>query len=165
MDLETVKQFFDSCHEAKRITELMPQLPSGLSARHIHVIDVIQRLSQKNSAVKVSDVSQELQVTRPSITRLINDLEQLQVVTKTPDHTDKRIIWLQLTPLGEQYYDFYIDKYHNWVAVQLAPIAQEQLNMAAQAIHQAYQILNSSQMDMSERPSSLKHNGGTTQNE
>lgn len=90
-------------------------------------------------------------------------MEQLQVVTKTPDHTDKRIIWLQLTPLGEQYYDFYIDKYHNWVAVQLAPIAQEQLNMAAQAIHQAYQILNSSQMDMSERPSSLKHNGGTTQ--
>lgn len=37
--------------------------------------------------------------------------------------------------------------------------------MAAQAIHQAYQILNSSQMDMSERPSNLKHNGGTTQNE
>ena len=73
MDLETVKRFFDSCHEAKRITELMPQLPSGLSARHIHVIDVIQRLSQKNSAVKVSDVSE-------------NDLAAMMVGHQTKHH-------------------------------------------------------------------------------
>lgn len=37
MDTTVVKSFLDTCHKAKRIAELMPELPCGMTPRHVHV--------------------------------------------------------------------------------------------------------------------------------
>lgn len=47
MDISSVKQLLESCHNAKRITELMPKLPAGMTPRHIHVIDAICEIEKK----------------------------------------------------------------------------------------------------------------------
>ena len=47
MEIKDVKLFLDSCHAAKRIVELMPKLPKGLTPRHIHVIEAIWQISQE----------------------------------------------------------------------------------------------------------------------
>ena len=65
MEIKDVKLFLDSCHAAKRIVELMPKLPKGLTPRHIHVIEAIWQISQEYGTVKISDVSLFLRVTRP----------------------------------------------------------------------------------------------------
>lgn len=45
MEISDVKKFLSACQEAKRITELMPPLPKGMSPRHIYVIDAVFQLS------------------------------------------------------------------------------------------------------------------------
>ena len=148
MELQLIKDFLDARHEVKRIDELMPTLPKGMTPRHMRIIDIIYQRSQRAEGVKVSDVSKTLQVTKPSITKLINELEQLGVVQKNPDAQDKRVIWLQLTDLGLSYHNFYVQQYHNWLAIQLEGVKPEHLQITAQTIQQVSRILRTAEMNL-----------------
>lgn len=63
----------------------------------MHVIDAVQDLGQSNKTVKVSDISVYLNVTRPSITKLVNEPEKMDVVQKIPDEEDGRGIRVRQT--------------------------------------------------------------------
>ena len=132
-----LKAFIDACMTAKRIVDTMPQLPQGLKPRHIHVIDIIQQTNAARGKVQVSDISRQLQVTMPSVTRLVNELEQLGVVLKRPDQEDGRGVVLFLTELGETYYQTYVTEYYADLARRLEPIEPEALAQAAEIIERA----------------------------
>lgn len=38
MDIELTRKFLDSCHEARRIVELLPNLPPRIKPRHVRII-------------------------------------------------------------------------------------------------------------------------------
>ena len=147
MEITVVKEFVDACHQAKRITELMPELPKGMSPRHIHVIDAVRDLGQSNKTVKVSDISAYLNVTRPSITKLVNELEKMDVVQKIPDEEDGRVIRVRLTDLGEEYYDFYVRRYHSWLAEKFTDISPEDFRTTVRTVRQVYQIMSTNRME------------------
>ena len=159
IQVEEMKRFLDACHKAKRIVEMMAELPEGMTPRHVHVIDAIYRLERTGKMVKVSDVSEYLEVTKPSITRLIRDLEALGVVSKNADTQDKRIIWLKLTDLGYKYYDFYIRRYFTWIGRQLEGIEPEELLTAADTIERVYGILSRCSMNNAEEMQEDEKNG------
>ena len=143
MEISYVKDFLSACQDAKRITELMPPLPKGMSPRHIYVIDAVFQLSQCQEKVMVSDVSRLLGVTRPSIPQVIQAMEKLKVLTKIPDQEDKRIVHIALTPLGKEYYDFYVGGYHSWLAGNFQDISPEDLSVAASTIYRVLEIMKS----------------------
>lgn len=92
MDTALIKDFFDCCREAKKILELLPPLPQGLTPRHIQIIDTISQLEEKNGLVKISDISTALHVTRPSITRLVSELAAAGYAQKAGSATDGRVL-------------------------------------------------------------------------
>jgi len=148
MKVESVSELLGACHEARRIVELMPKLPKGMKASHIHVIDIICQLQQKNGSVRVSDIGAALHVTNPSITRLVNELVELKAVKKVQSEEDKRVFTLSLTPLGQQYYRKYLEDYHRELANQLDSISEEDMATAARVIHEAYRILSDGNMKL-----------------
>lgn len=147
MDISVIKNFLTACHEAKRITELMPPLPEGMTARHIYVIDAVWQCKQEKNLVKVSDVSDYLRVTRPSITKLIQELETLQVIEKFPDANDKRVVLLQLTDLGLQYYKFYVEQYQSWLYEKLKDIRPEDFQVTIGTIDRVYSVMRMYKME------------------
>jgi len=64
--------------------DLMPDLPKGIKSRNIHVLDSIVILRGKIECVRVSDISDWLKITMPSIALLVNDLEQKVGLSKRP---------------------------------------------------------------------------------
>ena len=112
MKQKTFRRLLDACFVAKRITETMQDLPKGFKPRHMHVIGAIYELGENSGEVRVSDVSAQLQVTTPSVTKLINELEGYEVVEKYNLMGDKRVTLLRLTSKGEAYYKHYIEHYH-----------------------------------------------------
>ena len=136
MEIEAVQELMAACHEAKRITELLPKLPKGMTPRHIGVIDVC-----------VSAVSARLGITRPSVTRLIGELEQLGAVGKQADTNDKRVVWVSLTALGQQYYDFYVFGYHSFLAECFEELDPADLCTTAETIRRVYQIMRKRPME------------------
>jgi DNA-binding MarR family transcriptional regulator len=145
MDTALIKDFFDCCREAKKILELLPPLPQGLTPRHIQIIDTISQLEEKNGLVKISDISTALHVTRPSITRLVSELAAAGYAKKAGSATDGRVTYVALTNKGKSCCDFYVKRYHNWVSSQLTGIEPDDLICAAKTIRSFYAALKNSE--------------------
>ena len=141
MEIEQVRRFMEACHESKKIIGRFPKLPKCLSQRHIKALSAIQEQKEKNGMVKISDVSKSMGGTSPSITKLLHQLEQAGAIQKKQDETDKRVIWLEITPLGKTYYDFYCSQYHAWLGKVLQEIPEADIEVTIRTIHRAYEIL------------------------
>jgi len=142
MKAESASELLGACQEAKRISDLMPKLPKGMKASHIHIVDIIFQLQQTNGTVRISDIGTALHVTRPGITRLVNELVDLKAVRKIQSSEDKRVFTVSLTALGQKYYKKYLEEYHHEVAERLSEISEEDIKTAARVIHDAYRILS-----------------------
>lgn len=141
MEDKQIRAFLNACQKAKRIFDLMPKLPSGMVPRHIFVIEAIAQLSEKSDNIKVSDISELMKVTKPGITKIISELEQMGAVQKIQHATDKRIYLLSLTDLGKQYEQFYVRGYHQWLASHMDDISSDDLQTTIRTIETIYQIM------------------------
>lgn len=148
MKSENVSELIGACYEARRIIELMPRLPEGMKPSHIHVMDMISQLQQKKGAVRISDIAAALHVTNPGITRLVNELTEMNAVKKMQDSKDKRVFTVSLTPLGQKYHKKYLEEYHNEMAGKLSDIPEKDIRTAAGVIHEAYRILSDGNMKL-----------------
>jgi len=134
-------ELLDVCFLAKKITELMPALPDGMKPRHIHVIEIIFLSMEKKEAIRVVDVSHSLNITMPSVTKLIQELQEKQVITKLEDEKDKRSFVLSLTPLGLSYYEIYIRKYHQLLIELLSPIDEPDCQISISTLRKMYDVM------------------------
>ena len=132
MNVTSLKNLLDACFLAKRIVETLPELPKHMKLRHIHVLNVIHEMHQQHGLCRVSDVSRELCVTMPSVTRLVQELEQLGMLRKQPDKEDGRITLLALTEVGAECVQRYVTQLQSAWAKTLDRVPDEQ---AASAIH------------------------------
>ena len=65
MKTESIKALLDARYPAKRIRELLPALPDGVSPSLIQYLDVIEHLQRRNVCVKISDISDALNIPPP----------------------------------------------------------------------------------------------------
>lgn len=135
-----------ACHEAKRITELLPKLPKGMTPRHIGVIDAIHGLSREGD-VCVSAVSARLGITQPQCDPPDWGVGAACAVGKQVDTNDKRVVWVSLTALGQQYYDFYVFGYHSFLAECFEELDPADLCTTAETIRRVYQIMRKRPME------------------
>ena len=75
MDINTIKALFDAFYQAKRIRDLLPALPKGVTASYIHYLDTMESLEQQGVRVKISDISDALNLPRPGVTRTVKEME------------------------------------------------------------------------------------------
>ena len=69
MTIETIKRMLDACYQGKRIRDMLPPLPKGVTSSYIQYLDVIQSLERNGVHVKISDISDALNLPRPGVTR------------------------------------------------------------------------------------------------
>lgn len=127
MNTTELKQLIDACFLAKRIVETLPELPSGMKPRHIHVLDAIYETNQKQEECRVSDVCRRLNITMPSITKLIQELENRGLVKKYHHPQDKRVILLNLTDEGLSCVKRHVLDFHGRWARELQDIDSQQV--------------------------------------
>ncbi|MGN0954504.1 MarR family winged helix-turn-helix transcriptional regulator [Dialister sp.] len=141
MNAELTRQFLDACHEARRICELLPNLPPHVKPRHIRIINCIYTLREQNRTVRVSDVAEAMNGTMPSITKLVNELCEMGAVKKRQSRNDKRVYTLKLTDLGNHYYELYVRKFQGWLCEQMEDMPEEQVQATVDTIHRVRGIL------------------------
>ena len=79
MNEDKIKRMLDACYLAKRIRELLPELPEGVTPAYIQYMDVIHKLKKKSENVKVSDISDYLKLPRPGVTRTVKELSLIHI--------------------------------------------------------------------------------------
>lgn len=142
MDIKTIKAMFDACYQAKRIRDLLPPLPQGVTPSYIHFLDTIESLEQQGTRVKISDISDALNIPRPGVTRTVKEMEAKGYLCKHTSASDGRITYVTITQAGKQLSRRYNEQYFNQLAPLLTDISQEDANCTIQTIERFYRVMS-----------------------
>ena len=141
MTNEKIKRMLDACYQAKRIREMLPPLPEGIVSSHIRYMDMIQKLQKQKDHVKVSDLSDVLNIPRPGVTRTIKEMEKKGLVQKTASPDDGRVTYLSLTDHGKEISEKYNENYFNELTPYLDNISDADADCMVQTIQKFYDIM------------------------
>ena len=75
MTNEKIKRMFDAFYQAKRIRDMLPPLPQGVMPSYIQYLDVIHSLQREKKDIRLSDISDAMNLPRPGVTRTVKEME------------------------------------------------------------------------------------------
>lgn len=148
MTKEKIKQVMDACYQAKRVRDMMPKLPNGVTPTHIHYLDVITRFERSETEIKVSDISDELGLPRPGVTKTIKDMERLGFVEKKASEADGRFVYIRSTQAGRDLVCKYVDEYFAGLGESLADITDEDADIMIATIEKIYDVMSKRSQDI-----------------
>ncbi len=125
MTIENIKHVLDALHKAKRISEMMPLLPDGVTPSYIRYLDIIVRIKREKGEVRVSDLSDALSVKRPGVTRTLNEMEKKGYLEKVQSEKDGRVTYISITPEGEKLSKRYNEDVFVPLVEKLSPLSDE----------------------------------------
>ena len=141
MELETMRLFLRTTLLAKRINDMLPPLPKGVTPRSLHILETIDKLSATGKKVRVSDVASALGITRPSITKVVQDLTELGYVEKNASKEDGRLVHVHLTAKGKELYANFITSKHTSIFDVVKDMDEEEAQIASKFIKDFFQRL------------------------
>lgn len=141
MTNEKIKRMFDACYQAKRIREMLPPLPPGVMPSYIQYLDVIRKLEGQGTGVKVSDISDALNLPRPGVTRTVKEMEKKGYICKISSPDDGRVTYISATEEGEELSKKYDEYYFNDLRADLSDITEEEADSMIRTIEKFYKIM------------------------
>lgn len=141
MQRDKIKKVMDACYLAKRVRDLLPKLPNGVTSTRIHYLDTIRKLELKTANVKVSDISDELGLPRPGVTKITKDMEKLGLVEKKAAKTDGRVVFIKITVSGKDLVDKYVDQYFGELSAEFDDISDEDADNMIETIEKLYEVM------------------------
>lgn len=141
MKSEKVKEMLDSCYMAKRILDMLPKLPEGVLPSYVRYLETIIELEEKNQKVKVSDVSEVLNLPRPGVTRTINAMEEKGYLKKETAKYDGRVTYVTVTKEGKMIFEKYNKDYFQKLALCLNHVSNDEADCMIQTIKKFYEVM------------------------
>ena len=142
MTKDKIKEVMDACYQAKRIRDMLPALPGGVTPSHIHYLDTLRKLEKAEGKVKVSDISENLGLPRPSVTKTVKDMEKLGFVEKETTETDGRFVYIKTTRTGRDLVDKYVDEYFGNLSEDLGVITDEDADKMIEVVEKFYIVMS-----------------------
>ncbi len=138
MTIENIKEMLDSFYMAKRILDLLPSLPEGVSSSYIRYLDMIEKLSKEKKGVRVSDISDALELQKPGVTRTLNEMEEKGYIAKSTSSSDLRVTYLEITDKGEKLSKKYNEDVFLPLLDSLSSITDEEVKTLVGTIEKFY---------------------------
>lgn len=142
MTVSTIKALLDACYQAKRIRELLPALPDGVTPSYLQYLDVIDTLEKQGLPVRISAISDALHIPRPGVTRTVKEMEAQGYLTKTASREDGRITYLTVTEAGKALSRTYNDQFFSRLAPLLAHIPEEDAACTVRTVQALYRVMS-----------------------
>lgn len=141
MTNEKIKRMLDACYQAKRIREMLPPLPEGVMPSYIKYLETVQILEKKNSHIRVSDISEVLNLPRPGVTRTVKEMEKKGYLKKIASPDDGRVTYISITEEGRKLSCKYDKQYFSELVPWMEDISEEDADCMIRTIEKFYQIM------------------------
>ena len=141
MTNEKIKRMLDACYLAKRIREMLPPLPEGVMPSYIKYLEAVQTLEKNSSHVRVSDISDALDLPRPGVTRTVKEMEQKGYLRKRASPDDRRVTYISITEEGRELSRKYDENYFSELSAYLDDISEEEADCMIRTIGKFYEIM------------------------
>ena len=142
MTTRNIKHLLDAFYQAKRVRELMPALPKGVTPAFIHYLDTIAALQQQGVRVKVSDISDALHIPRPGVTRTVKDMVDGGYLEKAASEEDGRVTYLTITEKGRMLSQVFDSAFFAQLTPLLADVSDEDAPTTIRTIEKVYQVMS-----------------------
>ncbi len=142
MTTRNIKHLLDAFYQAKRVRELMPPLPKGVTPAFIHYLDTIAALQQQGVRVKVSDISDALHIPRPGVTRTVKDMVDGGYLEKAASEEDGRVTYLTITEKGRMLSQVFDSAFFAQLTPLLADVSDEDAATTIRTIEKVYQVMS-----------------------
>ncbi len=143
MTVELIKRIMDAFYMGKRIRDMLPLLPEGVSPSYVRYLDTIEKLERKNGYVRVSDISSEMNVQRPGVTRTVNEMETKGYLRKTTSPDDARVTYLEITEKGRALSKKYNEEVFEEIIADLPPVSDEEAEILIGTTRKFYETMSS----------------------
>ena len=141
MTNEKIKRMLDACYLAKRIREMLPPLPEGVMPSYIKYLEAVHTLEKNSSHVRVSDISDVLDLPRPGVTRTVKEMEQKGYLRKLASPDDRRVTYISITEEGRELSRKYDENYFSELSAYLDDISEEEADCMIRTIGKFYEIM------------------------
>ena len=142
MNHRLIKQIFDACYMSKRTRDMLPPLPEGVQPSYIHCLDCILGLEEKGKQVRISDISEFLNIPRPGVTRTVKEMEAKGYLQKIASPDDGRVTFLTATEKGRKLHQKYDEEYFNGILPYFDSVSEEEAETMIATIEKFYQIMS-----------------------
>ena len=115
-------------------------LPRGVMPSYIHYLDSIQKLEQQGVQVKVSDLSDALNLPRPGVTRTVKEMEAKGYLKKTASAEDGRVTYLSITEAGAQLSQTYDKQFFDALVPCLQGVPEADVETTIRTIEAFHQV-------------------------
>lgn len=115
----------------------------GYNPSEFKVLAAIQQgANEKNNEMKVSEISQRLHVTPPTVTQIVNILEKDGLVERAIDPDDRRAVKIKLTPAGMEATASAKKRFTNTFAGLIDYLGEEESGQLADLLDKVHHYFN-----------------------
>jgi len=141
---DSVTSILDAFECAKEALTLLPPLPPEIKPVYFRILSALYKIRNKNNHACISDINRESGLLLPNTTKFINEMVDLGLVEKVPCTSDKRVVIVYATKLGELYIERYILSFHKSLAQEFSMISESDRNITIETIQKIYQAMKKS---------------------
>ena len=139
MNSQKTKEMLDSCYIAKRILDLLPELPEGVLPSYIRYLETV--FKETHEKVKVSDLSSALNLPRPGVTRTVSSMVEKGYLNKISSKEDGRVTYIEVSEKGQALFEKFNRDYFEDLSQRLSDISIEEANCMIETIEKFYQVM------------------------
>jgi len=140
-DLKLAANILNALECAKEASALLPPLPPEIKPIYVRILNAIYKIRDDNGSACVSDISKASGILLPNTTKLINELAELDVVEKITSASDKRVVLVRATELGEQYIEKYVLSFHKDLEKEFSQISESDCKTMIETFQKVYQAM------------------------
>lgn len=122
----------DSLLVAKKAYEALPPLPEGIKPIYHRVLNLLFQ----NKEMRVSELSDALDMQLPNMTKLINEMAEKGFVQKVRSNEDKRAVYIQITEEGTRYFQNHVFVYRKKLQKEFEELDENDCYTMIQLIHE-----------------------------
>lgn len=137
-EFNLIDEILNALECAKEAHNLLPLLPSQIKPVYIHILDALYRSRDDSGSARVSDINKALGFLLPNTTKYLGELDQLKIIEKTTMNSDKRVVLVRATELGEEYIRKYVISMHERLEREFSLISETDCKTMIETIHKVY---------------------------
>lgn len=141
MNSQKTKDMLDSFYMAKRILDLLPELPEGVLPSYIRYLERVIELQETHEKVKVSDLSSALNLPRPGVTRTVNSMVEKGYLNKMSSKEDGRVTYIEISDKGMALFEKFNKEFFNDLSSSLNHISVKEADIMIETIEKFYQVM------------------------
>ncbi|MDD4803096.1 MAG: hypothetical protein PHF24_09190 [Syntrophomonas sp.] len=141
IDSKLVYSILDGLECAKVALALFPQLPADIKPIYFRILNAIYKIGNNNDYLRVSDISKVSGLLLPNTTRFINEMVELKILEKYTSDSDKRVVLVRATELGEWYIQKYVLHFIQALEREFSKIDEASCFIMLETIHEVYEAM------------------------